>query len=156
MGGKSNMIRKARGFEDTIRRQYALGGRSFIVLMDGDVTSAPYHSLEEERRDMRRRAQALAEELRVSVQVYWAVLEMESWLVGGIQPRSTYCGLRRVGQVPANTEVAPPDPKRWLENHLVGREYKPRTQECLATKIDVQEAQRRNHSMQVFLDNIER
>jgi hypothetical protein len=156
MRGKSNMIRRNRGFEDTIRRRHALGGRSFIVLMDGDVTSAPYHSLEEERRDMRRRAQALAAELQVSVQVRWAVLEMESWLVGGIQPGSTYCGLRGVGQVPTNTEAAPPDPKSWLEDHLVSRECKPRTQQCLATRIDMEEAQRRNRSMRVFLDDIER
>jgi len=39
MKGKSNIIRRHRGFEDTVRRQYALGARSFIVvLMDGDVT----------------------------------------------------------------------------------------------------------------------
>ncbi len=154
MKGKSNIVRKARGFEDTVRRQYALGGQSFIVLADGDVTSAPYQSLEEERRDMQQRAQSLAQELQVPVQVRWAILEMESWLIGGIQSGSTYCGLRRVGKAPANTETAPPDPKKWLEDHLVSREYKPRTQECLAGKIDVQEAKRRNHSMQIFLKNI--
>ncbi len=45
MKGKSNIVRDRRGFEDTIRRQHALGERSFIVLMDGDVTFAPYQSL---------------------------------------------------------------------------------------------------------------
>jgi hypothetical protein len=49
MKGKSNIVRRNRGFEDTVRRQHALGGRSFVVLMDGDVTSAPYQSLDEER-----------------------------------------------------------------------------------------------------------
>lgn len=41
-----------------------------------------------------------------------------------------------------------------LEDHLISREYKPKTQECLASRIDVQEAKRRNHSLQVFLDSI--
>ena len=57
MKGKSHIVR-LDGFEDTIRRQFALGGRSFVVLMDGDVTFAPYNSLEEERREMQRRASA--------------------------------------------------------------------------------------------------
>jgi hypothetical protein len=39
MKGKSNIVRRERGFEDTVRRQYVLGGRSFVVLVDGDVTS---------------------------------------------------------------------------------------------------------------------
>ena len=73
MKGKSNIVRKNRGFEDTVRRQHALGEQSFIVLMDGDVTSAPYQSLEEERRDMQRRVQSLAQELQVPVQAHWAI-----------------------------------------------------------------------------------
>lgn len=153
MKGKSNIIRRNRGFEDTVRRQSALGEQSFIVLMDGDVTSAPYQSLEEERRDMHRRAQSLAQELEVSVGVCWAVIEMESWLIGGIQFRSTYCGLRRVGRVPENTETSPRDPKKWLEDQLVQR-YKPRTPKCLACRIDIQEAQKRNHSMQRFFATV--
>lgn len=85
MKGKSNIVRRERGFEDTVRRQYALGGRAFIVLVDGDVTSQPYQSLEKERQDMPRRAQSLAQELGVTVQVCWSVLELESWLIGGIK-----------------------------------------------------------------------
>jgi len=154
MKGKSNIVRKHRGFEDTVRRQYALGGRSFLVLMDGDVTSAPYRSLDEERLDMQRRAESLTQELQTSVQVCWAVLAMESWLIGGIKPKATYCGLRGVGQVPVNTETAPRNPKKWLENHLEGGEYRPRTQACLARRIDLQEAQARNHSMRTFFDTI--
>ena len=154
MNGKSNIVRNRRGFEDTVRRQYALGGRSFIVLVDGDVTSAPYQSLEEERRDMQRRVESLAQELQVRIRVCWAVLEMESWLIGGIRPRSTYCGLLRVGQVPPNTETAPQDPKKWLEDHLMTREYKPKTQECLARRIDLQEAKTCNRSMCIFFDNV--
>ena len=118
MKGKSNIVRNARGFEDTIRRRHALGGRSFIILMDGDVTSAPYQSLEEERRDMQRRAQSFAQELQVPIRAHWAVLEMESWLIGGLQRGSLYCGLKRVDRVPANTETAPRDPKKWLEDHI--------------------------------------
>ena len=85
MKGKSNIVRQGRGFEATVHRQYALGGRSFIVLVDGDVTCPPYQSLEQERRDMARRALSLAQELGVAVRVCWAVLEMESWLIGGIK-----------------------------------------------------------------------
>jgi hypothetical protein len=154
MKGKSNMIRRDRGFEDTVRRQHAIGGRSFVVLMDGDVTFAPYNSLQEEQGDMPRRAQSLEQELGVPVRVCWAVLEMESWLIGGIKPKSTYCGLRGVGQVPINTEMDPQDPKKWLESRLQGSYYAPETQECLACHIDLQEAKRRNQSMQVFFGNI--
>ncbi len=39
MKGKSNIVRQERGFEDTVRRQHALGERSFVVLVDGDVTT---------------------------------------------------------------------------------------------------------------------
>jgi hypothetical protein len=155
MKGKSNLVRHNRGFEDTVRRQHALGGRSFIVLMDGDVTSAPYQSVEEEKRDMRRRARSLTQELQAPVRVHWAILEMESWLIGGIQSESTHCGLRQVGRVPDNTETAPSDPKRWLEEHLVSGEYSPKTQECLACRIEVQEATRRNRSMLDFFDTVE-
>jgi hypothetical protein len=153
MKGKSNIIRRHRGFEDTVRRQHALGAHSFVVLIDGDVTSAPYQSLEEERLDMPRRAQSLAQELQSSIQVCWAVLEMESWLIGGIAPKATYCRLKGVGQVPVNTETAPADPKAWLEQHL-GTDYEPRIQECLARNIDLQTAQTHNHSMRIFLDCI--
>ena len=155
MKGKSNIVRRERGFEDTVRRQHALDRRSFVVLVDGDVTFAPYNSLQEEQRDMPRRAKSLEQELNVPVRVYWSVLEMESWLIGGIKPGSTYCGLGNMGQVPPNTEVAPPDPKKWLEDHLVTREYKPKVQECLASKIDLQEAKTRNRSMQTFFDSVE-
>jgi hypothetical protein len=152
MKGKSNIVRRERGFEDTVRRQHALGRRSFVVLMDGDVTFAPYSSLQGERDDMSRRARSLEQELGAPVQVCWAILEMESWLIGGIKPRSTYCGLTGVGQVPPNTETAPQDPKNWLEAHLMRGEYKPKTQECLARRIDLQEAQTRNRSMRIFVD----
>jgi len=153
MRGKSNIVRRNRGFEDTIRRQYALGDRSFVVLMDGDVTFAPYSSVQEEQDDMPRRAEALERELGAPVRVCWSILEMESWLIGGIQPRSTYCGLGRVGRISNNTETAPPDPKQWLESRLQDS-YSPRVQECLARHIDLLEARQRNHSMRVFLDNI--
>ena len=150
MKGKSNIVRDQRGFEDTIRRQHALGERFFIVLMDGDVTSAPYRSLEEERQDMPRRADSIAQELQVRVQVCWAVLEIESWFIGGIERRATYCGLRGVGRVPANTETRPRDPKRWLKERLTTGEYNPRAQECLARKIDLERAKSRNRSMRTF------
>jgi hypothetical protein len=151
MKGKSNIVRRERGFEDTVRRQYALGRRSFIVLVDGDVTYPPYQSLEEEQSDMPRRAGLLARELGVEVKVCWSVLEMESWLIGGIKSKSTYCGLRRVGRIPPNTETAPRDPKQWLKDHLQG-EYKPRTQACLAHQINLQRAKGRNSSLQIFFE----
>ena len=154
MQGKSNMVRRNHGFEDTIRRQHALGDQSFVVLMDGDVTFAPYGSVEEEQGDMPCRAEALECELGVRVRVYWSILEIESWLIGGIPPRSAYCDLHRVGQPPANTETQPQDPKAWLGSHLKNSDYRPQTQECLARHIDLSEARRRNNSMRVFFDNI--
>ena len=103
---------------------------------------------------MQRRAESIAHELQASVQVCWSVLEMESWLIGGIERRSSYCGLRSVGRVPTNTEALPPDPKRWLQTHLNSREYGPKTQECLARNIDLQTAKEHNRSMQVFFDKL--
>jgi len=156
MKGKSNIIRKEHGFEDTVRRQYALGGRSFVILMDGDVTFPPYESLEEERDDMPHRAEALEEELGTPVRVFWAVREMESWLIGGLRPGDRYCGLKRIKQVPTNTEHSPPDPKRWLERHLRTGGYTPRTQRCLAKRIDIEQARVRNRSMRIFLEAVSR
>jgi hypothetical protein len=150
MNGKSNIVRQNRGFEDTVRRQHILGGQAFIVLMDGDVTYLPYASLEQERHDMARRAGVLATELGVSVQACWSVLELESWLIAGLPPRASYCGLRNVGRVPANTESAPQDPKRWLVDHLLG-DYQPRITECLARSITLEQARTRNQSLQLFL-----
>lgn len=153
MKGKSNIVRHPRGFEDTVRRQWALGRRLFIVLVDGDVTSAPYNTIDQERSDLFRRAERLAQELQITVQVCWAVLEMESWLIGGIQSRSTYCGLREVGRIPANTEIFPPDPKRWLQDHLRST-YGPHIQECLSQHIDLNAASRCNQSLQDFLATV--
>lgn len=43
MKGKSNIVRISDGFEETVRRQvFSFGERTFVVLMDADVTSAPY------------------------------------------------------------------------------------------------------------------
>jgi hypothetical protein len=134
MKGKSNIIRRSRGFEDTVRRQYGLGQNQFAILIDGDVTSAPYQTVDEERQDMPRRAQALADELQVPVQVFWAVLVMESWLIGGLRPGTTACGLREVPEIPVNTETSPRQPKQWLTDRLRNRQYTPRTQACLASR----------------------
>jgi hypothetical protein len=150
MGGKSNIVRRNHGFEDTVRRQYAVGGRSFIVLMDSDVTYPPYASFAQERQDMPRRAATIAGELKAPVHVCWAVLELESWLIGGMMPRASYCGLSNVGRVPANTESTPQDPKKWLKDHLRG-DYQPRIAECLARSITLEQARIRNQSLQFFL-----
>lgn len=150
MGGKSNIVRLNHGFEDTVRRQSAVGGRSFIVLVDGDVTYPPYVSLSQERQDLPRRAETLAAELKMPVHVCWAVLELESWLIGGLSPRVSYCGLRNVGRVPTNTESTPHDPKKWLKDHLLG-DYQPRTAACLARSITLEQAKIRNQSLQLFL-----
>lgn len=150
MKGKSHIVR-IDGFEKTIRRQVALGGLSFIVLMDGDVTFAPYNSIDEEQRDMQRRVKALSQELGVPIRACWAVIETESWLIGGIRTGATYCGLKGVGQISLNTETTPQDPKRWLKDHLKD-DYDPQAQRCLAQHIDISEAKKRNDSMQVFFD----
>src|SRR3990172_7832799 len=118
MRGKSNILRRPRGFEDTVRRQHALGQREFVILVDADVTSQPYTSLDNERLDLPQRAQTIAQELNVRVEFHWAVRESESWLIGGIAARSNYCDLRNVGRPPANTETDPADPKAWLQDHL--------------------------------------
>ncbi len=52
MKGKSNIVRSPRGFEDTVRRQAASGSRIFMILVDGDITCAPYVSLDETRACM--------------------------------------------------------------------------------------------------------
>ncbi len=150
MNGKSNIVRKNRGFEDTVRRQHIIGGRAFIVLIDGDITYPPYSSLDQERDDMARRAEALASELKVVVQVCWSVLELESWLIAGLPTRASFCGLRNVGRVLANTESSPRDPKRWLMDHLQG-DYQPRTAACLARAVMLEQAKSRNRSLQMFL-----
>lgn len=150
MKGKPNIVRQDGGFEDTIRRQHALGGRSFMVAVDSDVFYPPYQSLEQEREQLLLRAQALAEELAITIQVRWAVLALESWLIGGLQTKASYCGLQRIGQIPANTETAPADPKQWLKDHL-RVDYEPRTQECLAKNIDLPTAKKRNQSLRDFL-----
>lgn len=150
MNGKSNIVRQHHGFEDTVRRQHLIGGRAFVVLIDGDVTYPPYASLDQERHDMARRARVLADELKVFIQVCWSVLELESWLIAGLPIHASYCGLRNVGRVPANTESTPRDPKRWLVDHLRG-DYQPRTVECLARTITLEQAKARNQSLQLFL-----
>ncbi len=149
MNGKSNIVRAQRGFEDTIRRQQALGYRSFVVLIDNDVTSLPYRDLMEEHAGMVQRAQTISAELEVHVEVCWAIKESESWLIGGLLPRVTYCGLRNVGRVPNNTETNPPDAKRWLQDKL-NSDYNPERQACLSSHIDIEEAQRHNSSLQSF------
>jgi hypothetical protein len=155
MKGKSNIIRQNRGFEDTIRRQQALGKNRFIILIDGDVTSAPYQSLAEERNDLPRRAQVVAQELQVTVQVFWAIVCMESWLIGGLNSSNPYCGLKVIPRIPTNTETTPANPKQWLIDRLQHNQYLPRTQECLAVRIDITEARRRNQSMSHFFATIE-
>lgn len=154
MRGKSNIIRKPRGFEDTIRRQYELGACSFTILMDFDVTFAPYESLDEEKRDMCLRAEALERELQVPVRVYWAVVAMESWLIGGIGRNAEYCGLKGSGRISNNTETSPTKPEQWLKNHLKRGDYGPAVQECLARYINMPQAKACNRSLRAFLGNL--
>src|SRR5262245_3138392 len=75
LGGKSNIVRRIHGFEDTIRRNQRLGEHHFVVLMDADTTFAPYRTLPEEFADMPRRASLLAHELQVHIIVCWARIE---------------------------------------------------------------------------------
>lgn len=150
MRGKSNIVRRPRGFEDTVRRQAGAGGRVFVILVDHDTTCAPYQSLADERRGLRERAQAIAAELGVTVEVYWANIEFESWLIAGIQPGARYCSLQSVSAISANTESQPADPKVWLKQCLRGG-YEPRIAECLAQRIDIDAARQRNGSLRTFL-----
>ena len=150
MKGKSNIVRTPRGFEGTVRRQAAAGQRIFALLVDGDVTCAPYASVADERQGLAARAQALVAELDIVLAVFWAHIEFESWLIGGIDRSAAYCSLRRVGAIPANTENHPGDPKAWLKARLRDG-YEPRTAECLAQRIDLAGARRRNQSLRTFL-----
>jgi hypothetical protein len=153
MKGKSNIVRLQRGFEDTVRRQALAGERLFAVLVDDDTTYAPYSSLADEHRGLTARAAGLAAHLGVTVKVYWATVEFESWLIGGMVRGATYCALTRVPAIPANTEAHPLDPKQWLKGCLRGS-YEPRVAECLAGAIDLAAAQRRNRSLQEFLHDM--
>ncbi len=151
--GKANIIRRVRGFEDTIRRLHALGEQRFIVLMDGDTTFEPYQSLAQEYLDMPRRAAIIASELGVRVVACWARIETESWLIAGLTPGSTHCTLRRLPSIPANTEHTPPDPKKWLKIQLSG-DYTARIQQCLAESVDVELARQRNASFTTFCTHL--
>lgn len=150
MKGKSNIVRQPRGFEDTIRRQVALGQRQFVILVDGDVFSAPYRALSDEQSGLRRRAEALAAELNINIVVCWAVLETESWLIGGLARGDTYCSLRNVPHTSTNSENSPADPKLWLKQYL-NEDYGPRIQECLARHVNLVQAQARNRSFATFV-----
>ena len=127
--------------------------RIFMILVDGDITCAPYVSLDEERAGLHVRAQALAAELSIVIEVCWARVEFESWLIGGIERSATYCSLQRVRALPANTENQPVDPKAWLRTSLRDS-YEPRITECLAQRIDIDAARRRNRSLTNFLDAV--
>ncbi|WP_129673428.1 DUF4276 family protein [Candidatus Chloroploca sp. Khr17] len=151
--GKANIIRRVRGFEDTLRRLHALGEQRFIILMDGDTTFEPYQSLTQEYLDMPRRATVIANELRVSVVVCWAKIETESWLIAGLAPGCTYCRLARVPAGSANTEHTPPDPKRWLKAQL-RQNYTEHVQQCLATHVDLELARQRNASFATFCTHL--
>lgn len=153
MRGKSNIVRFPRGFEETVRRQAADGNRVFIVLIDNDTTYAPYESLTDEQHGLRERAQMIAAELGITVEVYWASIEFESWLIGGIQAGGKYCSLQSVPAISANTETQPSDPKVWLKKCLRNN-YEPRIAECLAQHIDLAEARRRNQSLRTFLNAV--
>ena len=120
------------------------------------VTFAPYHSLEEEHGDMQTRGQAPLPRAPVPagrcLLVY--LLTAESWLIGGLPPQANYCGLNGVRRTPANTETGPVNPKQWLEHHLQGRDYDPKTQECLARNVNLQQAKIRNRSLRIFLEKV--
>jgi hypothetical protein len=153
MKGKSNIVRLQRGFEDTVRRQASTGERLFVLLVDDDTTYAPYSSLADEHRGLAVRAADLAAQLGVIVKVYWATVELESWLIGGMARGVTYCALTRVPAIPANTETQPADPKQWLKGCLRGG-YEPRVTECLAGAVDLGAAQGRNRSLREFLHEV--
>ena len=153
MKGKSNIVRTPRGFEDTVRRQAALGNHIFAILVDGDITCAPYASVDDEREGLHARARALAADLGIVLEVYWAHIEFESWLIGGIERSATYCSLQRVRAIPSDTENQPADPKAWLSTCLRDS-YEPRIAECLAQRIDIDAARRHNRSLASFLDAV--
>jgi hypothetical protein len=150
MGGKSNIVRKKGGFEDTVNRS-VWEEPFFLILLDGDRTFPPYRTLDEEQEGMTERSDSLAARLGVTVRVCWAVRELESWLGGGIHRHAAYCGLNKANPDFSDTEVEPPDPKQWIESKLKDAEYGPSTAECLARNVELAHARARNGSLRTFL-----
>jgi len=152
MRGKSNIVRMKTGFEETIKRQLALGAEEFVILLDRDVSFPPYASLHQEEIGMRERSEILQKEIQRTVRVFWAIRAYESWLIGGLRRRDAYCGLKRfAGSVSGDTQASPEHPKEWLKQHLSTRDYNPWTQVCLTKNVDWGKARRRNRSLRDFL-----
>ncbi|MBI1806313.1 MAG: hypothetical protein HYR76_04585 [Ignavibacteria bacterium] len=154
MKGKSNIIRKDDGFEKTILRKNDLGNSEFALLLDGDVME-PYKSLVEEKDDMTARAANLSQEKNISVRVFWAIREYESWLVGGLRSGDRFCGLTKaIKGPPGDTEAAPIDPKEWIKSHRTDNRYDPDIQVCLTQRIDIGLAKQRNSSLRKIIDEL--
>jgi hypothetical protein len=154
MEGKSNIIRRKNGFENTIIRQKELGYTEFIILIDSDVKE-PYNSHPEEMDDMTKRTRDLEKREGINIKLFWAIREYESWIVGGIRRGDHFCNIiKTIKGVPGDTEASPSDPKEWLIKHRADKRYKPSDQACFTKHFDISLAKTRNSSLRKFLENI--
>ncbi len=160
MEGKSNIVRKNKipalnGFEETIKRQTVLGHNDFVVLLDDDVLYPPYKTRKKEHDDMNQRALKLQSQFRIRVRIFWATINYESWIIGGLLRNFNKCMITQpVKTVSGDTQAYPPNPKKWIEEHFSGYEYNPKIQVCLTRHMHVPSAKRRNHSLRLFLDSL--
>jgi hypothetical protein len=151
MGGKSNIVRLRDGFEGTIARKAIEGFSQFAVLVDQD-SLRPYSSLDEEQREMQKRAKSLETEKGVRISLFWAKREYESWLIGGLKEGDSPCDLQKLSKgTSGDTEAAPPDPKAWLREHSNEELSEPERQVCLSGKIDWTKARKKNRSLREFI-----
>ena len=151
------------GLEGYVKR-YAKQSKCFIILLDSDRTFPPYlqnqnaHDLSREYADLPARADAAAQQYGVSVVVCWAQWELESWLIGGLRKGEITCD-KDLGYfsirfaIPQDTTHNPRDAKLWLLRQFSKRKeehYTPSVVECLAMHVRIDEAQRRNPTLQNF------
>ncbi len=156
------------GLEKVVSRNRTMYD-AFVVLLDSDRTFPPYlrtddHDLTLEYQEMPLRAQRISEMYDVDVVVCWAKWELESWLIGGLRRGSIECD-NSLGQftirftIPEDTSMRPRDAKKWLLNQFSRRSeehYIPSVVECLALHVSIEEAQRRNPTLQVFFETLTR
>lgn len=154
MGGKSNIVRQNQGFEDTIKRQVSLGKTKFFILLDADTYFNPYTTFADESAGMQARVQSMQQDIKgMTIDLFWAKRNYESWIIGGLQPGDQFCGIsRRIRAVPGDTQAAPADPKTWLMNFLHKNRYGSTMQACLTKSMSIQLGRQRNHSLRQFLD----
>ena len=159
MNGKANIVRNKRndGFEATIIRRKR-DCQKFIVLMDDDVTFGPYHhrGIAYEHEDMPVRAERVSSAYSLMVEVCWAKIEGESWLIGGLNPGVCNTTDFDDTEIPLDTTSQPPDPKLWIKERLRDHSYHEAVYECLSKNVEIGESINRNKTLETFFDTVKR